>query len=96
MRSAAEYLVRATEFDALASATSVPALQKRYLDIAECYRFLVYDRLRLIDEGAVRVKRMKRDAPKVRRVTAHTLGPRRDQQQDHVSNDDNAHDDNAH
>jgi hypothetical protein len=97
MRSVAEYLARAAEFDALASATSVPALQKRYLDIAECYRFLVYDRQRFIDEGAVRVRRMKRDAPKVRRVTAHTLAsPRRDQQQHHVSNDDNAHDDNAH
>ena len=53
LRSVAEYLARAAEFDDMANATHIPALQKRYSDIAECYRLLAHDRQRLIDEGAI-------------------------------------------
>ena len=38
MRSVGEYLAAAAEFDDMANATSLPALQKRYSDLAECYR----------------------------------------------------------
>jgi hypothetical protein len=53
MRSVAEYLARAVEFDDMANATRVPALQKRYSDIAECYRLLARERQRLIDAGII-------------------------------------------
>ena len=58
MRSVAEYLARAAEFDDLARSVSEQALQKRYTDIAECYRLLARERQRLIESGA-----MKSDAP---------------------------------
>ena len=56
MRSVAEYLARAVEFDDMANGTCVPALQKRYSDIAECYRLLARERQRLIDEGVIELE----------------------------------------
>ena len=53
VRSVAEYLARAIEFDDMANATRVPALQKRYSDIADCYRLLARERQRLIDECVI-------------------------------------------
>ena len=53
LRSVAEYLARAAEFEDMANATHIPALQKRYSDIAECYRLLAHERQRLIDEGTI-------------------------------------------
>jgi hypothetical protein len=53
MRSVAEYLARAAEFDDLARSTSEPSLQKRYTDMAECYRLLAEERQRLITEGTI-------------------------------------------
>ena len=53
MRTVAEYLARAAEFDELARAANVGALQKRYTDIAECYRLLARERQRLIKSGSI-------------------------------------------
>ena len=53
MRTVAEYLARAAEFDELAKAASIEALQKRYTDIAECYRLLARERQQLIKSGSV-------------------------------------------
>ena len=53
MRSVAEYLRRAAEFDELARSTSEDTLRKRYSDIADCYRLLAEDRKRLIATGVV-------------------------------------------
>jgi hypothetical protein len=59
LRSVAEYLVRAAEFDGMAEATEILALQKRYFDVAECYRLLARDRQRLVGVrnlvGAIRL-----------------------------------------
>jgi hypothetical protein len=44
-KSVGEYLARAVKFDDMANATSLPVLQKRFSDIAECYRLLADDRL---------------------------------------------------
>ena len=52
MRSVAEYLEKATEFDELARSTSEPALKKRYADVAESYRLLAIVLQRLIETGA--------------------------------------------
>lgn len=54
MRSVAEYLARAAEFDELASSTSQPSLRKRYADMADCYRVLAEERRRLIAEGEIK------------------------------------------
>jgi hypothetical protein len=40
MRSVAEYLEKAAEFDELARSTSEPVIKKRYADVAESYRLL--------------------------------------------------------
>lgn len=53
MRSVAEYLQKAAEFDALASAAAVDTLRKRYVDISACYRLLAKDREWLISTGAI-------------------------------------------
>jgi hypothetical protein len=53
MRSVAEYLARAAAFDEFARSTNEPSLQKRYRDIAECYRLLAEERQRLIAAGAI-------------------------------------------
>ena len=52
MRSVAEYLERAAEFEALASTATVE-LRKRYGDIAACYRLLAKEREWLIGTGAI-------------------------------------------
>ena len=54
MRSVAEYLARAATFDELAKSTSEPSLQKRYADLAECYRLLANERQRLVAEGTIK------------------------------------------
>jgi hypothetical protein len=54
MCSVAEYLARAAEFDELGISASEQALQKRYTDIAECYRLLARERQRLIETGAIK------------------------------------------
>lgn len=53
MRSIADYLQRAAEFEALAAATDADVLQKRYGDIAACYRLLAKEREWLIGTGAI-------------------------------------------
>jgi hypothetical protein len=54
MRSVGEYLARAAAFDELAKSTSEPSLQKRYADLADCYRLLADERKRLIAEGTIK------------------------------------------
>jgi hypothetical protein len=54
MRSVAEYLEKAAEFDELARATSEPTLKKRYADVSESYRLLAIVRRRLIETGALK------------------------------------------
>jgi hypothetical protein len=53
VRSVAEYLARAAEFEQMAASTSVGALRKRYSDIAACYRLLAKEREWLISTGAI-------------------------------------------
>jgi hypothetical protein len=53
MRSVAEYLERAAEFEALAASAIVDVLRKRYGDIAACYRLLAKEREWLIGTGAI-------------------------------------------
>jgi hypothetical protein len=53
MRSVAEYLGKAAEFDELARVTTEAALKKRYADVAECYRLLASERQRLIEAGTI-------------------------------------------
>jgi serine acetyltransferase len=54
MRSVAEYLEKAAEFDELARSTSEPVLKKRYADVAESYRLLAIVWQRLIETGALK------------------------------------------
>jgi hypothetical protein len=56
MRSVAEYLEKAAEFDELARSTIEPVLKKRYGDVAESYRLLAIVRQRLIDTGALKLE----------------------------------------
>jgi hypothetical protein len=44
LRSVAEYLQRAAEFEALAAAATIDVLSKRYSDITACYRLLARER----------------------------------------------------
>jgi hypothetical protein len=53
VRSVAEYLERAAEFEALAATATVDVLRKRYGDIAACYRLLAKEREWLIGTGAI-------------------------------------------
>jgi hypothetical protein len=53
VRSVAEYLQRAAEFEALAAEASIEPLKKRYSDIATCYRLLAKERERLIGTGTI-------------------------------------------
>jgi hypothetical protein len=53
VRSVAQYLERAAEFEALAATASVDALKRRYGDIAACYRLLAKEREWLIETGAI-------------------------------------------
>ena len=52
MRTVAEYLEKAVEFEAFA-ATSSECMRKRFADIAACYRLLARDRERLVATGAI-------------------------------------------
>ena len=51
MRTIADYLAKAVEFDHLAQSAPDPVLKRRYADLAECYRLLAVERRRLIGEG---------------------------------------------
>jgi hypothetical protein len=53
VRTVAEYLERAAEFEAQAAATSIDTLKKRYADIAACYRLLAREREWLISTAAI-------------------------------------------
>lgn len=53
LRSVAEYLERAAEFEGMAASAGVEVLKKRYADIAACYRLLAKDREWLIGTGAI-------------------------------------------
>jgi hypothetical protein len=53
VRSAANYLEKAAEFEALAAAADVDVLKKRYADIAACYRLLAKDHEWLIGTGTI-------------------------------------------
>lgn len=57
MRTVAEYLEKAAEFDELARSTSDQALKKRFSDVAECYRLLARERERLVAAGAMEMER---------------------------------------
>jgi hypothetical protein len=48
MRTVAEYVAKATEFDDLAAITPDPALRKRYADLADGYRVLAKNGERII------------------------------------------------
>jgi hypothetical protein len=54
MRSVQDYLEKAEEFARMAARTQIPALKKRYGDLAECYRLLAEDRKRLIEVGELK------------------------------------------
>jgi serine acetyltransferase len=54
MRSVAEYLEKAAEFDELARSTSEPVLKQRYADVVESYRLLAIVWQRLIETGALK------------------------------------------
>ncbi len=51
MRTVAEYLSKAAEFDAMADTARAPELRKRYADMAASYRILATERARLVAEG---------------------------------------------
>jgi len=53
VRSVAEYLERAAEFETLAATATVDVLRKRFGDIAACYRLLAKEREWLIGTGAI-------------------------------------------
>jgi hypothetical protein len=53
VRSIAEYLERAAEFEELAAKATIDVLRKRYGDIAACYRLLAKEREWLIGTGAI-------------------------------------------
>jgi hypothetical protein len=53
MRSVAEYLAKAAEFDDLTRSISEQTLKTRYSDIAECYRLLAHDRQRFLEPGVI-------------------------------------------
>ena len=53
MRTVAEYMAKAVEFDELARTAQQQGLKKRYTDLAECYRLLAKEREQLVTEGAI-------------------------------------------
>lgn len=53
LRSVADYLQKAEEFDRLAAETKLPPLKKRYGDLAECYRLLASERKGLVEAGKI-------------------------------------------
>jgi hypothetical protein len=54
MRSVAEYLTQAADFDRLAAGSAQPELKKKFADLANCYRILAEERRRLIMEGVIK------------------------------------------
>jgi hypothetical protein len=53
MRTVEEYLEKAFEFEAFAATSANESMQKRFADIAACYRLLARDRERLVATGAI-------------------------------------------
>jgi hypothetical protein len=53
MRTVEQYLEKAVEFEAFAATSSNESMQKRFADIAACYRLLAKERERLIATGAI-------------------------------------------
>jgi len=53
MRTVEQDLEKAVEFEAFAATSSNEAMQKRFSDIAACYRLLARERERLIETGAI-------------------------------------------
>lgn len=53
MRTVEQYLDKAAEFDAFVATSSDKCMQKRFADIAACYRLLARDRERLVATGAI-------------------------------------------
>jgi hypothetical protein len=53
MRTVAEYMTKAAEFDDLARDAKLPGLKKRYLDLADCYRLLAKEREQLVAQGVI-------------------------------------------
>jgi hypothetical protein len=53
VRSVAEYLEKAVEYENLAEWTREPTLKKRYSDLAEGYRVLAQEREGHIGDGAL-------------------------------------------
>ena len=53
MRTVAEYVAKAEEFDALARAAKLQGLRRRYTDLAECYRLLAKEREQLVSDGVI-------------------------------------------
>jgi hypothetical protein len=51
LRSVAEYLYLAADFEKLAADAEQPSLRRRYADVAACYRLLAAQRERLITQG---------------------------------------------
>ena len=54
MRTIAEHLAQAAEFDCLAGSTTDLQLKMRYAELAEAYRLLAKEREELIAIGALR------------------------------------------
>jgi hypothetical protein len=44
MKTAAEYMAQAFEFERMANTAREPVFKKRYADLAECYRLLAKER----------------------------------------------------
>ena len=53
MRTVAEYLRKAVDFDGLAKTAPDDAFKKRYADLAECYRLLAEECARSIATGTL-------------------------------------------
>ena len=58
MRSVAEYLETAAEFDELARLTAELTLRTRYARVAECYRLLASELQRLIETGVLKPEQL--------------------------------------
>jgi hypothetical protein len=68
VRTAAEYMEKAAEFEQMAGATQDPVLQARFSSIAGCYRLLAREREWLIEIGAME------NQPAARRPRRGTMG----------------------
>jgi hypothetical protein len=54
MRTVADYLAKAAEFNLLSDRESDPARKRRYTDLTESYRDMASDRQRRIVDGAIK------------------------------------------